>query len=65
MQTALSQHNGGNVMPYVAVGTDQKGSGCWIVVEGEKTTRFATGREAFQGLSAAIGKQQETGPYEQ
>lgn len=43
-------------MPYVTVGTDESGSVCWVVIEGEKITRFSGGKEAFKALGVAMGE---------
>jgi hypothetical protein len=50
------QSNRNNEMPYVTVGTDESGSVCWVVIEGEKITRFSGGKEAFKALGVAMGE---------
>jgi hypothetical protein len=53
-QPQLNQSNRHGNMPYVTVATDERGSACWFVVEGEKRTKFMCGKEAFHALGLAI-----------
>lgn len=53
-KSSLSQCSDGNRKPYVTVGTDQRGSACWVVVGNGIMIECATGERALSELNAML-----------